>query len=264
MADKAGADLRAELGALSGVDASASRILGEALMARAKIYATWGERCQRAGRRLPLPTKLDIDLARVEREVAPYAERGEVEELKRRQKELDSPEVVRTYEALSDALAFSIEGHEAQHRLDLLRPIPVPRAVDRYAPPLDRPAQNRLPRQIAAELSAYLAQIARDDAMPRVTYTRLAKFATDPAVRGGAESYVALLATEAITRELAAPDVGPLLHDGSVDEERMARAHRAIAAVPAPAPCAAAARAWQASFGAPLPKLTFVNVEATP
>jgi hypothetical protein len=105
------------------------------------------------------------------------------------------------------------------------------------------------------ELSAYLAQVARDEALTRTTFTMLLRFLADARVHGGAESYAALIATEELAAELGIPGVAPLLHDRKLDDARIDVAHRELTAVPAPRLREAARRVWARLFGHPLAEL---------
>jgi hypothetical protein len=74
-------------------------------------------------------------------------------------------------------------------------------------------------------------------------------------VRGGAESYAALIATEQLAAELGIKGVTPLLHDRKLDDARIDLAHRELTNVPAPKLRDAARKVWTRLFGSPLAPL---------
>jgi hypothetical protein len=254
IAARAGKDVRAEVAALD-VDGAAARELGDALFARRTLFVRWNERAKTLGMRVILPSKLANDVPALERDLGTSATRGEIEDMKRIQQRLDKPEVKRAYDALRDGYAESVERHEVQHRLDAMTPIPTPPPIDGLVPPGQGAAGEKLRDRIRAELSAYVAQIARDDRMPKTTFTLLARFLVDPRMRGTAESYASLVALEELSRELGVSGVIPILERGHLNDARIDLAHRSITAVTADDLRGAARRVWKRLFGAELAPL---------
>jgi hypothetical protein len=84
--------------------------------------------------------------------------------------------------------------------------------------------------------------------MARTTYTMVARFLVEPRLRGVTESYVALVVTEELARELGVVGLGPILRQGSVDEAELTRAHSAITTPSSAAVAAAARRVWSRLF----------------
>src|SRR5262249_40024553 len=142
------------------------------------------------------------------------------------------------------------ERHEVQHRLDLIRPIPMLERIASILPPGRGAASERIRDKIRSETSAYLAQIARDDRLTRATFSRLMQFIVNPASRGTPESYAALLLLEELGSELNVPVGAPLLHDHHFDIARIARTHQGIVAVSRDDLRGAASRAWSRLFHA--------------
>ena len=83
----------------------------------------------------------------------------------------------------------------------------------------------------------------------------LLRFLVDPRVRGGAESYAALIATEQLADELGIKGVTPLVQDHKLDDARVELAHRELTNVPAPKLRDAARKVWSRLFGLPFAPL---------
>jgi len=163
--------------------------------------------------------------------------------------------VERAYDAIQEAFAASLERHEVQHRLDVLRPTPKPAIVDQFVPPAQTPAIEARRDKIHLELSAYVAQIARDDRMPHVTFNFIVRYLVDPKQQSLAEAYAAIAAVEELAIELGTTDVGHVFHDHKFDEARILRAHQKVAATRSADLSAAARRVWARFFGSELAPL---------
>jgi len=234
MGERAGVDARAELGDLDDVGPAAARELGEALRARRDLATPYG----------------------VETDGLAAHDDGEAQ--RAIQERLDRPDVASAYAALRDAFAASVERHEAQHRLDALHVLRMPAQVEQLVRG-DSPAVEDIRDAVKNELSAYLAQIARDDRTPRTTFTLLVRFLVNPRTRGSTESFVAVIATEEIAKELGIAGASPLLARSRLDEARLIEAHRSVTAVPAAALTAAARKVWARLFGRELATLTLLR-----
>ena len=252
---RAATNVRVEVDALLGSDRAAGLELGEAVRARRVLFEKWNERLKARGS-LKSPSKLELDVDAFEAEVGTAIPRGELEELRRIQKRLERPDVLRAFAVLREAFVASVERHEVQHRLDQINPLETPKAIDALVPPGGGRAADNVRDHVRNELSAYLAQIARDEALTKTTFTMLLRFLADPRVRGGVESYAALIATEELASELGISGVTPLLHDRKLDDARIDVAHRGLTAVPAPKLQEAARRVWARLFGRALPDLS--------
>jgi hypothetical protein len=247
-----GKGVRADIAALPGVDPGAVRELGEALRTRRALFVKWNERLKDSGRKIKNPPRLALDVAELEREARGLLPRVEIDELRKIQKRLGRGEVERAYETIRDAFSASVERHEVQHRLDALRPLPRPVAIDELMPATQTPAGERRRDKIQMELSGYLSQIARDDLVPHVTFSLFVRFLVDPKLRGLEEAYAAIAAVEALAPELGATDVGHVFHDHKFDEDRILRAHQYAVAARGPDLSAAARRVWGRLFGVEL------------
>ncbi len=226
--------------------------VGEALRARRELFVKW-----RTVMHVPVkpPAKLAMDLAGFEKELSDDLSHEELRTLRDVQHRLSQPTAVETYERLRDAFADSIERHEVQHRIDIIRPIPIPKEIDELVPPNAGKSSDRRRQRMQAELSAYLSQIGRDEKMARTTYTLLLRFLVDPKTRNTPEAVAAMITTEELAKELRVKDVVPLVHAGRLDEDRMVRAHTEFCRQKTPDLAAAARKAWARIFEAPFPPL---------
>jgi hypothetical protein len=256
VAAQGGKDVRSDAVAFSGLDQAAARELGSALSARRALFVRWNERAKALGRTLKFPPRLEVDVPALERELTGAFPRGDFDELRRIQARLGRSESMRAYETFRAAFVTSVERHEIQHRLDVMRPLPMPSRIDSLVSPGQGRAVEQLRYRIRSELSAYLAQLARDDVLPHTTLARCIRFIANPNLRGGPESYAMLVAIEGLARERGVTDVGPLLHDRALDGARIAVVHQRIAASSAEELRAAARSVWARLFGAPLAALT--------
>jgi hypothetical protein len=259
LAARAGEHARAELGALPGVDRDALRDLGAALHDRQELYDTWNRHRRPPGLGLRAPTMLALDLSSLGRELGDQVEAEDLEALGRIQARLESEAAAKVYTTLRDTFADSIERHEVQHRLDLkhatvVEPLPVPAPVAALIRG-ESQAADELRDAVKNELSGYVAQLARDHRIPRTTLTLLLRFLVNPRTRTSTEAYVARIAAEELCAVLGIRGVAPLVHDGRLDEDRLARAHRELTSVPPKELTTAAATLWGQLFGRRLPTI---------
>ncbi len=254
IAKRAGENVRAEVDEVLGTNKVAARELGEAVRARRVLFDKWNERLKGRGT-LKSPARLDVDVDVLAKELGPSIPPAELAELRALQKRLERIEVRRAYATLRDAFVASVERHEVQHRLDQITPIATPKELDPLVPPGGGKASENIRSHIRSELSAYLSQIARDEPLTRTTFTMLLRFLADPRVRGGAESYAALIAVEQLAQELGIKGIAPLVHDRQLDDARIEVAHRELTNVPAPKLRDAARKVWSRLFGAPFAPL---------
>ncbi|MDB4942654.1 MAG: hypothetical protein JWP97_2188 [Labilithrix sp.] len=254
IAARAGVAVRAELGAVLDKDAASARELGEALQARRALFDKWNGRLRGRGT-LKSPPRLEVDVDALAREVGTALPAAEVEQLRALEKRLDAPGVRKAWASLRDTFLATVERHEVQHRLDQIIKISPPHALDALIPPGQGKSADDVREHVSAELSAYLAQIARDEQMARTSFTMLLRFVADPRVRGTAESYAAIIATEQLAAELGVEGVAPIVHDRDVDDAHVDRAHREITAVTPEKLREAAGKVWARLYGRPLAPL---------
>lgn len=257
--ERAGEIARAELGGLPGVDADVAREVGDALRARHELYEMWNKgNGTDLGIGVKPPKGLALDLKGFTERTEGLVQESDLDTLKAIQARLEREDAGRTYGAIRDAFADSVERHEAQHRLDAMLHLRMSSAVSAVV--RGESAQMATIRNgVNNELSAYLSQIARDVKMPRTTYSLLVRFVVNPRTRVSSEGVAGVLATEALARELQIADVAPLVANRRLDEERLVRAHRAITDAKPDDVAAAARRAWAGIFGRDLPPLDLVR-----
>lgn len=260
LARRAGSVAREELASLPGVDRATVRDLGEALRERRELYEKWNGSLQALGVGLRQPTGLSLDLSTFEREGMDLSA-ADLDQLRKIQDRLTSDATAKTYVALRDAFADSVERHEVQHRLDLKSanleaPLPVPERLFSIFRG-ESSVANDLRDAVKNELSGYLAQIARDERMPKTTYSMLLRFLVNPRTRTSTEAFVALVTTEELLHELGIKSVTSVqLPSGQLDEHQLARAHHEITSARGADLSSAAARVWSRLFGRKLPTLT--------
>lgn len=152
----------------------------------------------------------------------------------------------------------SVERHEAQHRLDfdegLVDQAPAP--IESLLGPVHLgPYDDPLAARATAELSAYLAQLARSP-LARTELALLVRHLY--AQLASPESYVALVIVEALADALGEPHA-PLWRMRGVDRDELSRLLTALVAHDTDAVATAARTAWTRLFGRPLPDLTPVD-----
>jgi hypothetical protein len=145
----------------------------------------------------------------------------------------------------------SVRHHEAQHAIDRDRTLAYPaelstRLGDRKADPFA--VRSRY------ELSAYLSQIAADTWLPQLTLWNLLRHGFYKGTRRE-ESFVAVVVVEALARQLNIQPVGPIVRDGAIDRDRLARLALPLATKSTAELRRAAAAAWGELFGTPLVRL---------
>jgi hypothetical protein len=254
---RAGELARAELGALPAVDPAVVRDLGALLRQRRDLYEKWNGHHLELSIGVRVPSGLPIDMTAFERDLGERVAADDLAALKSVQAQLERPAIVQTYTVLRDAFADSVERHEVQHRLDLLRPLPLPGAVETLVRGNGRVADD-LRDAVKNELSGYIAQIARDERTPRTTLTMLVRFLVNPRTRSSTEGFVAVIAAEELAAELGIRGVAPITAHGRLDEARLARAHRELTSVPPSMLAAAARKVWSRLFERELDTLSLI------
>jgi hypothetical protein len=253
---RAGEAARAEL-VPRGISREAVGRLAEPLAQRAALYRKWQLALEPRRIRLTPPEGLRIPPEAIA-DLAKVVPRAELAELERIEAALADAALLATYHALRAVLVESVEQHEVQHRLDYARRerLPLPKALEAYVGPMEHDGQERrAASQATAELSAYLAELARDRRTPRVNLALVARFLFDRTLWASAESYVALVIFDGLTRSLATATRGPFLHDGEIDRARVAEAWLELDQRPGDELRRAARTLWQEMFGEELAEL---------
>jgi hypothetical protein len=253
---RAGELARQDYGALKGQDPASAAEMGRLLARRRAVVD--GMARELAARQIALqrPVKLRLDPSFTE-ELRGLAPASALDELRALDEALAAPAVLAAYATVRDALVDSVERHEVQHRLDYAREggLPMPPALAAYVGPAGEGEAARFAAQARAELSAYLAELARDTRAARSDLTMIARFLFDPRLQGIAECYAALVIVDGLAAELDLPKRGPLVRGGHVDRAVVAELYLALTAQPPDALRAAAARRWRALFLAELPTI---------
>ncbi len=248
---------RAELGAALGLDAGAAAQLGVTLGARRALFDRWRERLEQDGvvlttpRTLETPPRFGAALAGVVPEVE-LAELSTLSEL------LADAEQARVFAAARAVIARSIRRHEAQHRADYARAVALrmPAELARTSGMLATASGLPCASAIAArdELSAYLAELARDRVTPRLNLSLVARFVLDRRQWGTPEHHAALVILDELGTELGLPP-GKLVVDGRVHRASAAARYLDLSEIEPERLRAAARRLWERLFAATLPDI---------
>jgi hypothetical protein len=256
---RAGELVRAEYGALPGMDSAAQAKLGELLGRRRALLESWQARVAEHGLTVVSPPTLRLPDG-FARSVEGYVPRAEVTELLGVDVALGEEARGIMFAALAEALGTSVERHEVQHRLDAAAPRVMPELLSRHVGPLEKDGHPRRHASTSrAELNAYLAELARDDRTAGVGLTLIARFLFDRRMHGTAESYAALAILEGLAEGLDGPARDPMLAGGTIDRRVVAEVYLALAAWPRDQLRGAAKKLWERLFEAPLPELRVVG-----
>lgn len=250
----AAAVVRAEYGG-----GEVSERLGQLVAARKRLFIGWNERLADRGWSVDLPDALHLTFD-VRGELGDLMPDSELDAYAKVEDALRDPELEAAFARARGLLASSIDRHEVQHRLDHLRaePLPMPEPLadfvgqPRATDGSERPAATRA----RAELSAYLAELARDRESAGVGLLVIAQFLIEPQHWGTAESYAAAVILEGLiagTGIDGSPRV--VVNGGEVDRARVTAAVMALTDLPRSALRRAAADLWARLFESRLPPL---------
>ena len=253
---RAGELTRSEYFSARGLDVRRAGLLGVLLTRRRALFESFEKRVAARGLVLVTPSKLRLDKD-YEAALAGAVPRGELDDLRALDEELGETPLLETYARLRDVLVDSVERHEAQHRLDYARltPLPMPRPLEALVGPAGEGESHRFAFQTRAELSAYLAELSRDERTTQVNLTMIARFLFKKQMQGMAECYSAVVLFEGLTDELGIPRTGGLVINGNISRTRAAEIYLALTALPKETLRAAAGRLWAKLFEGPLPEL---------
>jgi hypothetical protein len=230
-------------------------LLGERLLQRRRLFARWREKLGQRGLRIVTPTTYDLDISGYAR-IRPRVPTADWEELQGIAAGLEEEGPRRAYADLESAFLESVERHEVQHRLDYeLDEETLPDRLEALTGPAEfRGAENQRATRARAELSAYLAELARGPKVVKTNLALLSRFLLDRRSWGTAESYSTLVLFETMVHELGIEEE-PLLVDRRIDREAVSQAYLAIREKDAEQIAEAAARSWSDLFGATFPPL---------
>jgi hypothetical protein len=251
---RAGEIVRSELGAMTELDHAEVEELGRLLERRHDAFRRMADSVRNRGLilREPGTLRLEPDLVTQLRGAVPNDLLADVISVD--QKLADSS-FVTSFTLVRAALVASIARHEAQHRLDYAAPdgLRMPEALAKYTGAPRRP--NDLPTRARAELSAYVAQVARDDRAARTAFTLLSRFLFSRRAQGTAESYAAVVAFEVFAKELGITIATPLVGQGQIDRASASATYLELSSRSSVDLRAAATRAWSSLYGVPFPEL---------
>ncbi|NOY92317.1 MAG: hypothetical protein GXP55_14070 [Deltaproteobacteria bacterium] len=175
---------------------------------------------------------------------------SERSELARIEAGLEEPAAREVWAQLFSVYVASVERHEVQHRLDFLADARDHSAASRYE-------VRGLSERAGRELSAYLAQMARDGDLAPSTLTLLANHVFDRHAPHGAYRMAAYVALMGLAEELPAPDGAA--HSPRPGREELARIYLRLLDGPPARLANAARRLWERLFRRQLPPLERVG-----
>jgi hypothetical protein len=257
LTERAAAILGAAMERLPGVTADTPRRLARLVAERRKLILGWNERLPRGTFQMAVPTGLAMD-GDVAKALSGHVPDAELETLLRLNIALDTPEIRQTFDALRARFEHSVALHEAQHRLDYDRgrsprtPPPLQAILGPFAPSR---REGSIYQRTRSELSAYLATVARDAPMAPANLTQITRFLADREQRGSAESLVAVVILEGLSRACGLPRAA-LLVRGSVDEDALQRTYLALMDRPPHELAKAASKLYREFYGAPPARIT--------
>ncbi len=256
----AGAAVRREIAAAFGSDAAVTTTIATLLARRTTIVDRWRTALAKRNIRMAataglyLPPGLVEDLARF---AISEQERDTVGSI---ETELHRLEAARIADRLHALMAATVRRHEAQHGLDDDRS--AAGSPPRYPPALEALLgaavdRNGMPRRSVehtrAELAAYLSQIANDPVTPQLALWHVARSVFHRRRWGTPESYAGVLIVEGLARQLGARVTGPVIHDGTIDRERLRGPALALAVASDDELRAAARALWVELYAEPSP-----------
>ncbi len=239
--------------------------LGALLAARAGLFAAVNRRLRRRGITLREPESLAL-ADPIRKELGENMPAADWKRLTAMQADIAGAEA--GFRAARAHLVASIERHEVQHRLDRVGAadaasgvgLIMPKALRVYVGPLRDDADTLRPNaaRALAELSAYLAELARDPATPRSNLSMLAEFLLVPDHWGTAECYAALVIFAELARELG-PENAELVAGERLDRDQVARVFLQLTSASPDQLRGAAGRLWERLFERPLADLARVS-----
>ncbi|MGE3633385.1 MAG: hypothetical protein AB7P00_26025, partial [Sandaracinaceae bacterium] len=193
--------------------------------------------------------------------LAGQAARPAVAELREAERAVHAEDTTRAYEILLDARAASVAEHEAQHRLDYEsdRLVTVPQVLARYTGDTEELERvNRWAERANAELSAYLAQIARRSSLAWTSFIHVASFLMSRPSWRMPEAYAAAALIESLADDAGIAHVD-LIRDRTVNRAEVTRIYGALRSRSAEDLSALAARTWSRLYATDLPPLALVE-----
>jgi hypothetical protein len=232
--------------------------LATQLARRAALFEQFNDRLAARGIALETPSMLVLPDGYRD-ELAGVVEAKQLDQLAAIERRLRGTAARAQLVAARGPVLRAVEIHELQHRLDIGARLPLPKEIEALAGPLrDHKGQERQAAVHArAELSAYLAELARSD-VPRMALVQLVAFVADERSWGTAESLATLVILDELSSELQITG-DPFVVDRSIRRDRVADRFAALTARSPADISAAARRAWERLFRRKLPELVPVD-----
>ncbi len=253
VARRAGTVVRAELAALPGLARGRVAALARLVEQRRRLFSRWQARLSRQGIRVQPPEGL-VPLPEDRELLGHLVPRRELRRLDYLQARLKNPRAQQTLTALGRMLSASVARHELQHRLDYRRQrrARLPEPYESLIGPL-RDRRGRVRRwalRARHELSAYLAELARDPRLPRTSLSLLTRYVLDHDFRGRPEARAARVLLVGLDDLLnpGLPAARPARRL-AIDRRDLAVRYLRLSATPPALLRRMAARLWKRLFG---------------
>jgi hypothetical protein len=229
--------------------------LGALVSRRKAIVAGWQDELSDKGWRVPMPDAYRLDMSRytrIEGSVSPaeFDEMGQIDE------RMGSAEFSSVFGPVYAQTIKTVERHEVQHRLDYARQprLPFPPGMEKWTGPVMVMGEpSRIAERTAAEASAFLSELARDEKTVLTNLTFIAQFQLARHEWGSPYSYASAMIFQGLAKELGLERADAL--DDGFDLQGSSEIYLALTRVKKDELRVAAAALWAKYFGAELPKL---------
>ncbi len=238
-------------------DPVAAARLGQLLARRNRLFSDWDRTLAGRGISLDPPDALTLDWD-YRGQLGPLIPSDQLDQLDALQRDLTTPAADTAFAAARDQLIASIELHEVQHRLDNLHPDSLPMPPELAALVGAAPSENGDLRPPLAELSAYLATLARRPDTIGVDLAILTQYLILEDHWNSAEFFAALVILEQLATSLGL-EQRDLIADHEVDRAAVVDTFLALTDRPPAELGDAARRLWQRLFGRPLETLRTID-----
>jgi len=262
---RAAAIVKGAFASVEGASPAQVEELGALFFQRRRLVRAWMKSLDKQRYKLHIPRRF-IPEADYANELVGRIPLTELREWRTIHERLSEAPMTAAFDALTARQALSVEQHESQHQLDFDRDrivIPKPVAEILGWSSSDDAIDNKLARYVGAEVSAYLAEVARSPDMAAVVLMTLAEHAFDRDAWGGAYCVAALVVMDGLGREMGAPDAR-LVAWGDVDRALLTKRFVTITEHPDAEIRAAARRLWESWYEAKLPELKQEKTTARP
>lgn len=245
-----------EVARVAGIEPARVEGLATAIVARRHAIASIEHDLRRSDVTFPAPSTYHHDVEAL----TSFGARGaNLAAARDAERALSGAEIRAAYDALVDAYAASVAEHEVQHRLDYVadRIVHIPPDLAELTGETESEDRvNHLAERANAELSAYLAQIARGDVQTRTVLLHVASFLFDRESWAMPEAYAAVIVFSSLAAAANVPH-GPLVSGRSVVRSEIAAIYLALRTRTDLSEVAA--RAWTTLYGTTLATLRLAD-----